>query len=268
MYKPDVTTMIDEAYLKEEEPKARQYIGASNIGGKCDAEIAFSLRGFPGTAPEPKLKRIFKAGHRIEVWVIADMKKAGIHVMEADPLTGKQYAYHLYGGHCSGHADGLIEHTPDDVGLLEVKSMNDAKWKDYRDKSVRYSHPNYYKQVQFMMGMSGLKWCLFIAYNKNNSLYHHEYVEFDEFTYAASVVRAEHIMRGDAERCATDRSDWRCKGCFKLDVCWGELKPPPACLVCQHARPLRSGSWECGKGRAYGVVCSDYQLYNPKTSST
>jgi len=261
---PDITQLIDESYAAEKEPKTRQYIGASGIGGKCDAELAFSHRGFPGSPPDPQLKRIFKAGHRIEDWVIADMKKAGVNVMERYQLTGYQYAYNCCGGHVVGHADGVVEFDDADPALLEVKSMNLDRFNKYKKNGVKYSHPNYYSQVQLMMGMGGFKHSLFIAYCKNNSRYHHEYIEFDEFAYLALIVRAEMVMRGEAKRCATDMSDGRCKGCFKFDAWWTGLKPEPDCVNCKNAEALTAGGWTCHAGHVYGELCDDYHLYNPR----
>ena len=88
----DITADIDTAYAKEKREKARQYIGASGIGQACDASIAFSYRGYPDTPPDSKLARIFRDGHRIEYDVVRDLKKAGYHVMEKNPMTGNNGA--------------------------------------------------------------------------------------------------------------------------------------------------------------------------------
>ena len=56
---------------------ARQYLGASGVGHQCEANLAFSLRGFPNTEPSPQLLRIFREGHRLEDQVVSDLKKAG-----------------------------------------------------------------------------------------------------------------------------------------------------------------------------------------------
>tara|TARA_R110002153_G_scaffold155305_1_gene307346 strand:+ start:120 stop:911 length:792 start_codon:yes stop_codon:yes gene_type:complete len=256
----DVVAAIDDAYEKETNEFARRYIGASGIGGKCDADLAWSLRGFPNTAPEPQLKRIFYAGHRIEDWVVRDMKKAGIDVLENDPMTGKQWEYKRWGGHVSGHADGIVI-IDEEPFLLEIKSMNLAKFTEYEKKTVQYSHSHYYAQVQFMMGMSGLKRCLFIAYCKNNSKYHTNWIEFDEFYYLSLEHRSEQILNGHAVRCSTDAVDWRCKGCFKRGVCWEGIKPEAACVFCTHAYPSEDGKWNCNKA-PFGEVCGDYEQYN------
>ncbi len=258
---PNIPELIDEAYSRPAAEKPRRYIGASGIGAKCDAELAWSLRGFPNAPIPPKLQRIFFAGHRIEDWVISDLIKAGLHVMEHDPLTGKQWAFNDFGGHISGHADGLVEDDDREVLLLEIKSMNERKWREFEKKGVQYSHPHYYAQVQFMMGLGNIEVCMFVAYNKNTSDYHAEYIDFDVFYYEGLKDRAERILRGEGTRVATDQSDWRCKGCFKRTVCWDEVAVLPQCTYCIHAVPQRDGTWDCNY--SFGNVCDKYAQFNP-----
>ena len=104
----DITDLIEQAFAKPRDQKARQYIGASGIGQQCDASIAFSFRGYPDTPPDSRLARIFRDGHRIEYDVVKDMRKAGLHVMEKDPMTGKQWRFEGYGSLVMGKADGLL----------------------------------------------------------------------------------------------------------------------------------------------------------------
>jgi hypothetical protein len=258
----DVRELIDEAYRKEpRREKTRAYIGASGVGQTCTAAIAFSLRGYPDTTPDPRLKRIFRDGHRIESIVIGDMKKAGLHVMEVDPLTGEQWTYTAYGGHVIGHADGLLE-INGESWLVEIKSMNDSKFKDCMERRVKYSHPSYYAQVQFMMGLAKIRKCLFVAYNKNNSDYLSEVVDFDDFAFAALQTKVERVLKGNGQKISRDESDWRCRGCFKADACWRDAEPEQKIMrTCGNARPTQGGEWKCAKG--CGQTCIDWTKYQP-----
>ena len=260
--KPDITNLIDEAYSSEEPQKARSYIGASGIGNDCLVAIAFAHRGYPETSPDPKLKRIFRDGHSIEYRVVADLKKAGISVMEDDPMTGKQWAYTAYNGLAVGHADGIVEIDGVAHGL-EIKSMNDAMFKSCQKKSVRYSHSHYYDQMMMMMGMSGLSCFLFVVYNKNNSLYLHEYVEFDEFRYEFLMSKIERVINDDITKIATDESDWRCRGCFKRNACWhGQIPDEKIIRTCGNAKANFQGEWLCSKGCT--SHCEAWEPYVPK----
>lgn len=261
----DLAQLINEAYEKEEDKfpqKPRQYIGASIVGNPCDAYLAFVLRGFPDAKIGYRLRRIFRDGHRIEEDVIKDLKKTNVKVMENDPYTNKQWAYTLYGGHCVGHADGIVENKADESSmLLEIKSMNDNKFKEFSTKGVKYSHRNYYSQVQFMMGMSKMVECLFIAYNKNTSEYHSELVKYDEFHYYGLLARIELVLQGDARKISDKPSDWRCRGCFKREVCWEEREPEQTMKTCMNNTPTKDGKWVCQKG--CHEACLEWKQYRP-----
>lgn len=258
--------LIDEAMRNAAPVKRRRYIGASAIGSDCLAEISYAFRLFPETPPDPQLKRIFFLGHRIEDIVLADMKRAGVDVISKDPWTGDQFEYEMFGGHVQAHADGQVV-DGGDVMLLEIKSMNDSKWGEFLSKGVARSHPRYQAQMQFMMGMSGITKCLFVAYNKNNSKYHSQIVEFDAFEYAALVQKTELVLRGDVSRVASDRSDWRCKGCFQRDSCWfGILPETRQCRNCQHVRATDYGGWLCemeGELTESDYSCSRHEWWEP-----
>lgn len=257
----DITNAIELAFEQEDRGKPRQYIGASGIGQACEASIAFSYRGYPDTPPDSKLKRIFRDGHRIEYDVVRDMKKAGFHVMEKNPMTGKQWRYEGYGGLVMGNADGILEIEGKTVGL-EIKSMNDAKHKEFVKKGVKSSHSQYYDQMQFMMGLSGIGQFVLVAYNKNNSLYHHEYVDFDEFRFHYLLTKVERVLRNEAKKIATDESDWRCKGCFKRDACWhGAMPEERSVRTCGNSYADIDGNLHCDK--CGGQSCKDWTVYKP-----
>ena len=259
---PDITQLIEDAFDKEKREKARQYIGASGIGQACDASIAFSFRGYPDTPPDSRLKRIFRDGHRIEDVVIKDMRKAGLHVMEKDPMSGKQWRFEGYGGLVMGNADGLMEVGPDTIGV-EIKSMNDAKHKEFVKKGIKSSHAHYYDQMQFMMGLSGIKKFVMVAYNKNTSAYHHEYIDYDEFRFAYLTAKVERVLVNDAAKCSEDESDWRCRGCFKFDACWnGALPDERSVRTCGNSYATNDGKMRCTK--CDGTTCADWTAYVPK----
>lgn len=255
----DITQLIEDIPYKKEKP--RQYIGASGIGQQCDAAVAFAYRGYPETPPDAKLARIFRDGHRIEYDVIRDMKKAGLHVMEKNPMTGKQWRFEGYGGFVMGNADGLLEIDEGTVGL-EIKSMNDAKHKEFVRKGIKGSHPQYYDQMQFMMGLSGIEKFVIVCYNKNTSAYHHEYVEFDDFRYAFLTAKVERILANEARKISEDESDWRCRGCFKREACWSGFEPEEkSARTCGNSYGTTDGRLMCDV--CGGDNCSDWKKYEP-----
>lgn len=256
---------IDEGYSREKREKARDYIGASGVGSPCDADLAYSLRGFPNTDPDPRLKRIFRLGHILEDEVVRDLKlKADVRVWEKDGLTGRQHTYSELGGHVVCHMDGHIELDDGVLRVLEIKSMNEASFKKFQKDGVKISHPRYYAQLQMMMGMSNIPSSFFISVCKNNSEYHAEIVEFDELEWSYIRQRVERVLANQAAKISVDETDWRCRGCFKRGVCWEGAEVPKTCMTCQHAFANRQGSWHCSKHDEEAVAaCDQYQKYEP-----
>jgi len=260
-----IVEAIDSAYENEPEQQPRSYIGASIIGNPCDAMVAFQMRGFPDSSIQPKLKRIFKMGHAIEDIVVRDLKKAGYYVQETDALTGTQHSYQAYGGHVVCHTDGHIELERGEVSLLEVKSMNETSFNKFKKSGVKVSHPRYFAQLQMMMGMSGIQTSLFIAQNKNTQEYHAELVGYDVFEYGFIEARIGSILSGKAEKIARDPDDWRCRGCFKTGVCWGDSRPNPMCRNCKHSLPHEEGGWWCGlKKHKADKPCDKHDYFKPE----
>jgi CRISPR/Cas system-associated exonuclease Cas4 (RecB family) len=262
----DVLASIDLAFEADKETKARKYIGASGVGNPCDANLAFCLRGFPNTEPPPNLKRIFALGHILEDVVVADLKKAkNVVVQEVDAETGEQFSYSELGGHISTHTDGMIE-VDGKPYVLEVKTMNDSLFTKFKSKGMRVSHHHYYCQVQMYMALSGVMETFFIAYNKNKSVYHAEIVEFDEIEWSYLKQRIVTVLDGDAAKVSIDDTDWRCRGCFKRDVCWGDIPVPVEASSCQFGEPQKDGTWLCTNCDSKEGCCDPdkYMRYRPK----
>lgn len=260
-----ILVAIDAAFAVAKKEQPRRYLGASAIGNRCEAALAYALRGFPDDRPEPFVARIFKLGHTVEEIVLKDLKAAGLNVIEVDPLTGRQFHYSMFNGHVRCNLDGLIELPNGEVRNLEIKSMNDASWTKFKDNGVKYSHPHYFDQMQMQMGLSGIKTTLFIAYNKNNSKYHAQIVEYDEMEWSYLQTKLETVLHNNAHKIAKDESDWRCRGCFKFSACWKNAPAPDDCAACAHACALPDGGWYCLRhGDHADKTCGDFQRYEPK----
>ena len=260
----DIVKRINKAYEAIPQEETRQYIGASGVGHPCNAYLTLCHRGFPETPPQPRIKRIFRDGHRIEDDVVADLKKAGYEVHETDPKTKKQFYYSMFGNHVSGSCDGNII-IDDNKLLLEIKSMNDARWKRCLKVGVKVSDYKYYAQVQLMMGLSGVHKSCFVSYNKNTSEYLSEIIIFDEFEYSDLLRRINIVLNNESKRIARDKTDWRCKTCFKREACWEGLKPDPACHNCQHSKAIDTGgkSWWCTHHDKEAVnTCDEYTVFS------
>jgi len=266
--KKRIEDAINDAYAEAPREETRRYIGASGVGNPCNQYLALCLRGYPESEIIPKLKRIFRDGHRIEEDVVADLKLAGYDVKEVDEVTGKQFRYSDFGNHVMGNADGNI--VLDGINhILEIKSMNDARWKKCHKYGVKSSDPKYFAQMQLIMGLSQIHKSCFVSYNKNTSEYLSEIIDYDEFEYADLQRRIKIVLDGNERRLSTTATDWRCKTCFKRSACWEGETYPAACHNCSHAKPSQMGnkSWWCGKHDIEAVkICDDHNYYQPRPS--
>tara|TARA_R110002073_G_scaffold19256_4_gene70391 strand:- start:260 stop:1087 length:828 start_codon:yes stop_codon:yes gene_type:complete len=257
---------IDEGYANEDRGVARAYIGASMAGTECIAQMALSLRGFPDVDPDPQLKRIFFAGHRIEDWVVRDLKnKANLRVYEKDEVTGRQHRAEWLGGHVVCNTDGLADFE-DGTGpmILEIKSMNDANFKKTVSYGVKVSHRKYYRQMQMMMAMMRIERSLFVSYCKNNSQYNAEVVLFDQEEWDTMYIKIQATLDGQAGRCATEPESWNCKSCFKRKSCWEIPDVTPACHFCTNSFANKDGGWTCKLTNREAVeVCGEYEMLRP-----
>jgi Zn finger protein HypA/HybF involved in hydrogenase expression len=252
----DIVEKIDESEVEKSQNRA--YLGASMIGNECEGYLQMGLRGYPKKPFPPNVLRIFQLGHIIEDLVVGHLKKAGYHVMEKDDFTGRQFEWKDIGGHIKAHADGMIDLGLGRLSLLEIKSMNDKKHKEFVKRGIKAANKTYYEQVQMMMGMSGtLKEALFIAYNKNNSTYHCEVVEFDDLDYAFIVDKANRVLAGSAVRLRRERGKFPCSWCDREALCWtdeADEEIPAICRTCDHARAHEDGGWKC---TLHKKICDD-----------
>jgi len=254
---------IDKSFDSEKPTDYRsKRIGASIVGNPCEAFLSFTIRGFPEAQIRPRVKRIFRDGHRIEDFVIKDLRKAGYTVHDKDPYTGKQYEWDKHSGYIVFMADGVIEGCGiQEPMLLEVKSMNGNLWSRFKTRGLLVSHPKYYDQLQMGMGLSGYRKGVLIAYNKDTSEYWDQTIEYDPVRYHFLLNRATRVLMNEAQKVAKDSSDWRCKDCSKKDVCWNDAPVPMDMRTCAHAVPA-SGGWNCTKGCV--GVCNEWERYKPK----
>lgn len=262
---------IDLALANAPVGKPRQYIGGSSVANDCDAYIALCMRGFPDNQIDPQLQRIFELGHILEDVLVAHIKASGYfeQLDEVDPKTGKQWEFKSHGGHHVSHYDGLAyDKKVKDWILFEAKSMNKAKFEQFKNHGVRVSHPMYFYQCQDYMQLSGLKKAILVSYCKDNSQIHAEYIDADVGEVAWIRERVARVVEGDAQRISYDSIEYRCKQCFKQDACWGKKLPDVKCASCKFSKPdmnKNNGSWHCTLYNSEAnKTCTAYVPYEPK----
>ena len=241
-------------------------ISASAIGHECDANVALSMRSFPESHVSDQSARRFTLGHRIEEIVGQDLKRGGLPFVDRDPRTGKQYLLEGFERHLKAYADGYMMWEDSPPEPVEIKSMNAKRFNALTD-NLMDTEPKYFDQMMTVMALSKTESGLFIAYNKDNSLYRVIRVRFDPSRWGYLAAKIERILDGEARKISKDGSSWLCNMCGRKKACQDGEAPPAkdlSCHHCAHASPDVNGTWWCSKHEMFASsVCPSFELFRP-----
>lgn len=249
--------VIENAPPKKVWP-GRPYLSMSGIGEECLRKLFFGFRWASVQIISPQLGRIFERGDLEEKRIITDLKKAGMEVFRLEgeehiPMTGevgeKQEELVDNWGHERGHPDGrvlgLIE-APKTQHLLEMKTMNDSRWKAFVKSGVKDSNPKYFAQIQRYMRKMKLNRTLFIATNKNNEQREYERIDLDaNFADDLKKKATDIILSIDPPTKQFSRSWFECKSCNHFGVCHDNQAPEKSCRSCEKVDLAKDGKWIC-----------------------
>ena len=246
--------------LQVEEFATRTYMSMSNIGTDCDRAIWLQWRWCSKKIIPQKLQDIFERGDWEEQRIIKRLKDIGCECFIVSP-TGKekeifglvgevQEEYEGFAGHALGHSDGRVRGIPEapkTVHLLEIKSMNDKYFKQWKKSSVKQSHPHYYSQMQRYMAATGLTRALFAVRNKNTEEIDFERIYFDDEHAEYLLNRERDLISSEEIPKLEFKSDWyKCRMCDNYGYCHQKAAPEKSCRSCCHADIYDNGVWKCG----------------------
>jgi hypothetical protein len=228
--------------LRTEEAKDAPNLRMSSIGNPCDRALWYALRwAHPPAIPEPRISRIFDNGHDREERLVSYLRTAGFTV------TNAQAELAASGGVLIGHIDGVIEGIPEEPKtphLLEIKTMNAARFKAFRSKGLVASNPKYWTQANAYAVSLGLDRILFVVECQDTKAIHTERLQADPVAAAQVFARAERIARAvePPERMTNDANFWECRTC-------------PAYQVCHKGAPARRNCRTCAAFGLAGRTC-------------
>lgn len=260
---------MGDAYRGEED-SFRSHLGASVIGKSCERAVWYAWRWVENNRPSGKrgedpiagysrMVRLWNRGHLEEGRFLALLMMIGVKIYQQD-ATGEQFGFREYGGHFSGHCDGVgigFPDIPQVPALTEYKTHSDETFKELIRDGVRISKPEHYIQMTEYMGRLSLQYAVYFAINKNTEALHAEIIEFDPDTYARVNNRARRIIFGGNEvppRILHASPGWvDCKLCSAKEVCYGATQPLLNCRTCQAIEFRADGTTVC---RQYSYVLS------------
>jgi len=248
----------------------RDHLGASTIGRACARSVWLAWRWTVKPDHSARLLRLFQRGHREEAVIVAELRRAGLEVWDADPETGRQWAFTDETGHFSGSADGValgVLEAPREPHLLEFKTHSDKSFADLVKRGVRASKPEHFAQMQVYMRFLDLKRALYIAVNKNDDQIWAERIDFDVDIAARLVERAQSLVRSPAPPPRLPAGSPECRFCDFSGVCHDGRPIERSCRTCSMSAPAKGGGWWCGRhDRALDpqdqrTGCDDYQRH-------
>lgn len=252
----------------------RGHMGFSQIGGDDDRLIWLRFRWcLPDNYPA-SLLRTFGVGNATER-LQADWLRhiPGVQLHTADG-EGRQFRFHLLGGHLSGTMDGAVVGLPGMESIWcvwEAKSANSSRfnalkklsngdhvqlsWEELRRTGLREWNPEYWGQVIGYMGLTGMQKALVTVLDKNSSEVLVFFVDADPMEYQMLIGKAERLIESPTPPppMYPRPTDWRVK--IKLTdeldraVYFKERLPPTSnCRNCRFSKPLTNvdgAQWHC-----------------------
>ena len=235
----------------------RPYLGGSIIGGPCDRALWYGFRQVGIKKFDGRMLRLFNRGHREEAQLYKELRGIGVEVYEVDPDTGEQFEVSAYGGHFSGHTDGLalgLPEAPKSYALLECKTYNIKSFAELKKLGMRKAKPTHFSQMTVYMGLQKLTRGLYFAACKDTDEIHTEWVHFDQAEFDRMMERAERIIFAkEPPDKIGDASHWQCKQCDFYALCHERAAPRKNCRTCVFATPVNApstidkgqGQWVC-----------------------
>lgn len=218
----------------------RPYLGLSGIGNPCHRSLQYYHYWAYTDHLSSRISRLFGVGHSAEADMVASLAEVGITV------TDDQKSIEGMAGHWKGHIDGI----GNGEFLVEFKTHNDKSFKDLKKKKVAASKPMHYHQMQAYMGYLELPTALYMAYNKNDSEYYIEWIDFNPDVFDGQKRKQLEIIASDAllPRIGNNTRSWfECKFCNASAVCFGDKEPAKNCRTCNSVDVLEDGLWSCNK---------------------
>lgn len=222
----------------------RPALGVGSIGNECMKALAYEYHRWPkdaGREPSGKLLRIFARGHAAELGMVEFLTTAKFTILVRTKGGGQfrfdQACYEDGKGRIKGFADGVIIDGPAEIGgvtmrypcLWENKEVGAKKYAKFLKSGVKATEPEYYAQVQLLMGYLGLSEfpTLFNAKNADTQEIFAELIPFDTATTQQQSDRALRVVQSvspdEFPRIAAESTNFKCKFCDWHDRCWSAV---------------------------------------------
>jgi hypothetical protein len=242
----------------------RNHLGASEVGEECWRKLWYGFRWVKAERFDGRMMRLFNVGHAAEPRFVTYLKGIGFDVKEFDE-NGKQFRISGSWGHYGGSLDGKCKaperyQLSEDVILsLSFKTNNTGSGYEKVSREIlQKSKPKHWAQECQYGYKTGIRYCIYIIENKNDSDITIKVIELD-WNYGAQLEKkAETIIfsKEAPPRISDNPSTFNCKFCHLTDICHNGAQPEKNCRSCRHAIPTEDATWTCNLHT--GIIPEDF----------
>lgn len=241
----------------------RNHLGASTLGDPCWRKLWYSFRWVKEEKFDGRMMRLFNVGHSAEPRFVAYLRGIGFEVKEFDE-DGKQFRISGAMGHYGGSLDGMCKaparyQLSEDVILsLSFKTNNTGSgYEKVSKEALSKSKPLHWAQECQYGYKTGIRYCIYMIENKNDSDITFKVIELD-WNYGAQLEKkAEQIIfsKEPPPRISENPALFDCKYCHLSDICHKGETPEKNCRSCRNAMPTQNATWTCS---LHGLIPSEF----------
>ena len=250
---------VDADMELAQDTRPRAYLGASSIGKACVRDLFYGFRWYSNVTFPASTIRKFEDGFASEDIMAARLKRV-VDLETHDPVSGKQFGFSAIDGHFKGHCDGLLPH-----GTLEstkpavwehkcsgekvFQKLHKLKVEHGEKNAMREWNPVYAAQADIYMLHFNME-AHYLTVNSAGSRDHISIrTDFDAERSNFYMNRAERIIASDKPppRIGRDKTDFRCRFCDHVGVCWDGEPGQVNCRTCRHSYAAADAAWVCQK---------------------
>ena len=213
-------------------------LSASKAGFPCMRNVWYTVNGYGVEEKSDKRsQRIFDVGTALEPVAVDWLRQDGWTVeynpgsQEAELKVTIPVKY----GMLTGHPDCIISRGEIQNALVDIKTMNERSFTQWKREGTLKSKPQYATQLHiYAMGLKAagreISRLGIVGVNKNNSEMHIDLFDFDQFRAEGIKEYTEMIFRSQKEpELGCPAESWACNYCEFSENCGLYKKPlPPA----------------------------------------
>ena len=211
-------------------------LSASKAGFPCMRNLWYTVNGYSEDGESDKrTQRIFDVGTALEPVIVEWLRSDG---RNGEYNPGSQRAalsvsIPVKGGTLTGHPDCIISKGTIQNTLVDIKTMNDRSFKEWKQAGTLKSKPQYATQLHiYAAGLIAqgrkIERLGIVGVNKNNSEMYIDFFSYDPFRTENIKDYAGLIFTGTKEpELGCPAESWACNYCEFSEICGLYKKPAP-----------------------------------------